>query len=1075
MNLSAAAIRRPVATLVLSLGLVLAGLVGYGQLAISDLPSIDFPTLQVNASLPGADPETMASAVALPLEQQFSSIPGLDTVTSSSTQSSSQITLQFDLSRDIDAAAQDVQTAISQAQRQLPSGMPAPPSIRKVNPAEQPILFLVLSSPVLPLSEVNRAAELQIAQRISMLSGVAQVNVFGAQKYAVRVKLRPQQLAARQLGVNDVVAALNAANTTIPAGTLYTPERTWALRDKGRLLDAASFSELVVAFRDGAPIQLADVAEVSDSVANERLASRFNGERSIVLAVQRQPGSNAVAINERILALLPELRQRIPAAIRIRVLYDRSESIRSALDDVQQSLLQSVALVIATVVLFLGFSITALIPGLAIGVSLIGTFAVMAVLGYSLDTLSLMALTLSVGFVVDDAVVMVETIARLQEEGLDRRSAALQGAREIGPTIVSMTLSLTAVFLPILLMGGLLGRLFREFAVTLSVAILLSGVVGLTLTPMLSARFQSLPAAAGPDTMQPLEGDRAAGSRVGRNLPRRRLGGLLHWLSARADSLVTAFNRRFERLARLYARTLAAALERPRPTQVLSLALVALSVVCFLLVPKGFIPDVDTGQITVSTQANEGVSFAEMARLHDTLSRRVRAHPAVEGVNSTIGQGGPNASGSQGRLFVKLKPRHQRRQAAQQVVRDLRRSVNSVPGLRGFARLPAAVNIGGSNSRAKYQFTLQTPQLADLVQLSPQLLKTLREIPGLSELNNDLLTSSPQLDLRIDRERAAALGVSVSDVQSALAASFGEAQISQILRDDGQYAVLGGVAAVDQRSQTDLDKLAIRSRSGALVPLSSLTRVEETAGLVTVNHTDQLPSVTFSFNLAPGQSLDQVSAEIRRRAEPLLPAGSALDFQGDARVFSQSLSGLGWLLLVSVLVIYAVLGVLYEDPIHPLTVLTSLPPAAVGGLAMLILCNAELNVYGFIGLILLIGLVKKNGIIMVDAANQARLRGLDASSAIQLACAQRFRPIMMTSAAAVLGTLPLALGVGAGGDVRQSLGLVVLGGLLVSQLVTLYATPVFFVAAERLAERLGLRREMAASASGLGASGGGAV
>ena len=1029
MNLSAAAIRRPIATLLLSLALVLAGLVGYGQLAISDLPNIDFPTLQVSASLPGADSETMASAVALPLEQQFSSLPGLSTVTSSSTQSSSQITLQFDLSRDVDAAAQDVQTAISQAQRQLPAGMPNPPSVRKVNPAEQPILYLVLTSSVLPLSEVNRAAEIQIAQRLSMLNGVAQVNIFGAQKYAVRVKMRPQQLASRQLGVNDVVAAVQSANSTIPAGTLYTPERTYAIRDNGRLLDAAAFADLVVAYRNGSPIRLADVAEVSDSVANERLASRFNGVRSIVLAVQRQPGSNAVAINQRILEMLPELRERIPAAINVRVLYDRSESIRAAIDDVQQSLLQSVLLVVGVVVLFLGFTTTALIPGLAIAVSLIGTFAVMAVLGFSLDNLSLMALTLSVGFVVDDAVVMVETIARLQEEGLDRRTAALRGAEEIGPTIVSMTIALMAVFLPILLMGGLLGRLFREFAITLSVAIAFSGLVGLTLTPMLSARFQQAPGGSG--------------------APAERKG---------VERLIAAFNHQFERLSRSYARSLDEALRHPRPTQTLSLLLVGLSLVFFLLIPKGFIPDVDTGQITVSTQAAEGVSFTTMAKLHERLSRKVLAHPAVEGVNSTIGQGGPNASASSGRLFVKLKPRAERRQSAQEVVKDLRRSVNAVPGLRGFARLPAAVNIGGTSSRARYQFSLQTPELADLVRLSSSLQRSLREIPGLTELNNDLLAANPQLDLRIDRERAAALGVSVADVQAALAASYGEGQISQILRGDGQYQVLGGVVAADQGSSSDLDKLAIRSRSGALVPLSSLTQVAESAGLVAVNHTDQLPSVNFSFNLGPGQSLDRVSQEIRRRAEPLLPPGSSLDFQGDARVFAQSLGGMGWLLLLSVLVIYAVLGILYEDPIHPLTVLTSLPPAAVGGLAMLILFNAELNIYGFIGLILLIGLVKKNGIMMVDVANQLRQGGADATSAIRQACTLRFRPIMMTTAGAILGTVPLALGFGAGGDVRQSLGLVVLGGLLVSQLVTLYATPVFFVAAERFAERLGLRR-----------------
>ena len=1064
MNLSAAAIRRPIATLLLSIALVLAGLVGYGQLAISDLPNIDFPTLQVSASLPGADSETMASAVALPLEQQFSSLPGLTTVTSSSTQSSSQITLQFDLSRDVDAAAQDVQTAISQAQRQLPAGMPNPPSVRKVNPAEQPILYLVLTSSVLPLSEVNRAAEVQIAQRLSMLSGVAQVNIFGAQKYAVRVKVRPQQLAARQLGVNDVVKAVQSGNSTIPAGTLYTPNRTYAIRDNGRLLDAAAFSELVVAYRDGAAIRLADVAEVSDSVANERLASRYNGVRSIVLAVQRQPGSNAVEINERIRAMLPELRQRIPAAISIKVLYDRSETIRAAIDDVQHSLLQSVLLVVGVVVLFLGFSTTALIPGLAIAVSLIATFAMMALLGYSLDNLSLMALTLSVGFVVDDAVVMVETIARLQEEGLDRRTAALKGAEEITPTIVSMTLSLIAVFLPILLMGGLLGRLFREFAITLSVAILFSGLVGLTLTPMLSARFQGAPAAGGVDGANGLSGGPSNAKGKAELLqPAVPQGWLWRWrgLARQAERglqrLIGGFNARFDQLARFYERSLAEALRHPRPTQTLSLLLVLLSLVCFQLIPKGFIPDADTGQITVSTQAAEGVSFAEMARLHEKLSRKVRANAAVEAVNSTIGQGGPNPSASNGRLFVKLKPRHERRQSAQEVVRSLRRTVNSVPGLRGFAKLPAAVNIGGTSSRAKYQFSLQTPELADLVRLSRTLQASLRDIPGISELNNDLLASNPQLDLRIDRDRAAALGVSVADVQAALAASYGEGQISQILRSDGQYPVLGGVVAADQSSQADLDKLAIRSREGSLVPLSSLTQVAESAGLVAVNHTEQLPSANFSFNLQAGQSLDRVTKEIRRRAEPLLPAGSSLDFQGDAKVFAQSFSGLGWLLLVSVLVIYAVLGILYEDPIHPLTVLTSLPPAAVGGLAMLILCNAELNIYGFIGLILLIGLVKKNGIMMVDVANQARLRGADPTSAIRQACALRFRPIMMTTAAAILGTLPLALGFGAGGDVRQSLGLVVLGGLLVSQLVTLYATPVFFVAAERFAERVGLR------------------
>lgn len=1038
MSLSAAAIRRPIATLLLSIALVVAGLIGYGQLAISDLPNIDFPTLQVSASLPGADAETMASAVALPLEQQFSSLPGLNSITSSSGQSSTQITLQFGLDRPIDSAAQDVQTAISQAQRQLPSGMPSPPTLRKVNPAEQPILFLVLTSSVLPMPEVNRAAELQIAQRLSMLPGVAQISVFGSQRYAVRLKLRPQALAARQLGVNDVVQAVREGSSANPSGNLYTPQRSYAIRDNGRLTDAAGFSQLVVAYRDGAPIRLEEVAEVRDSVANERLASRYNGQRSIVLAVLRQPGSNAVAISDRIRRELPVLRQRIPAAISVSVLYDRSQSIREAIDDVQHSLLQSVLLVVVVVVLFLGFTITAAIPALAIAVSLIGTFAVMALLGFSLDNLSLMALTLSVGYVVDDAVVMVEAIAQRLEAGQSRLPAALEGAAEIGPTIVSMTLSLIAVFLPILLMGGLLGRLFREFAITLSTAILFSGVVGLTLTPMLSSRFQRLPGGGG-----------QAGA-----------GGWLRRLRLRLEDLIDRFNTGFDRLAAAYARSLERALNRPRPTQTLSLLLVLLAVVCFQLIPKGFIPDVDSGQITVTTQAAEGISFSDMARLHEQLSRRVQANPNVEGVNSTIGQGGPNAAANAGRLFIKLKPRSQRPDPAQRVVAQLRRSVNTVPGLRGFPRLPAAVNLGGTSSRARYQFSLQTPDLADLVTISRGLLVALRDVPGISELNNDLLTANPQLDLLIDRDRAARLGVSVEDVQSALAASYGEGQITQILRSDGQYPVLGGVAADAQTSQSDLDKLAIRSRSGALVPLSSLTQLRETAGLVSVNHTDQLPSTTFSFNLQPGRSLDAVSREIRRRAEPLLPAGAALDFQGDARLFSESFQGLGRLLLLSVLVIYVVLGILYEDPIHPLTVLTSLPSAAVGGLAILILCNAELNLYGFIGLILLIGLVKKNGIMMVDVANQQRRQGADPVSAIREACRSRFRPIMMTTAAAIVGTLPLALGWGAGGDVRQSLGLVVLGGLLLSQLVTLYATPVFFVTAEGWATRLGLRRSL---------------
>ncbi len=1035
MRLSAFTIRRPVTTVLLSLALVLFGLIGYLQLPISDLPTIDFPTLQVNASLPGASPQTMATAVATPLEQQFSSIAGISTITSTSSQSSTQITLQFNLDRNIDAAAQDVQTAISQASRQLPQDLPNPPSLRKVNPSEQPVFFLVLSSEVLPLAEVNRAAEVQLAQRLSMVEGVSQVQVFGAQKYAVRVRIDPQALTAKGIGLDEALSAVRGGNSNLPTGNLFGPKQTYSVEDNGRLDNATGYRKLVVAYRNGSPVRLADVAEVNDSVANERLASWYNGTRSIVLAIQRQPGSNTVAITQAIRDLLPQLKESIPAAIQVDVLFDRSIAIKESITDVEHTLVLTVVLVVAVVYLFLGSVISTALPTVAIVVSLVATFGAMWLLGFSLNNISLMALTLSVGFVVDDAIVMVENIVRRQELGESRLEAAERGSDEIAPSIVSMTISLVAVFIPILFMGGLIGRLFSEFAVTMSVATLISGGVALTLIPMLSARV--LP------------------ERVGGHGPPPSPNRLLRW-----------FDRSFDRLTVSYGRTLSLALQRPRAVQLFSLSLLLLSVMFFSLVPKGFIPDVDTGQLTVNTQAIEGISFQEMAALHQKLAAKVLADPNIAGVNSTIGAGGPNAASNSGRLFLRLKPRSERPLAADEVARKLRRTVNSVPGLRGFVRQPPAVNIGGGQSRARFQFALQAIDLEQLLEVAPAFETRMKGLGELTDVNSDLLLNNPKLTVNIDRDRAAALGLNVAQLQATLRDAYADSQVSTIYKSDGQYPVISGVKLVDQNSPADLDLLSIRNADGKLIPLGAVATLERGSGIVSINHNAQLPAVTISFNLRPGVSLDDATATITALAQELLPPGITTSFQGDAKVFRESFANLGWLALLAVVVIYVILGILYEDFIHPLTILTSLPSAAVGGLATLILFGSELNIYSYIGLILLIGIVKKNGIMMIDFAITASRSGLSPLQAIHEASVIRFRPIMMTTVAAIIGTMPVALGFGAGAEARRPLGLVVLGGLVVSQIVTLYITPVFYVTAEGFAARLGLRPPLAEDGAG---------
>lgn len=1023
MDLSAL-IRRPVATLVLMLALAIWGVAGFLQLPISDLPTIDAPTLQVNASLPGASPTTMATAVATPLEQAFTSIAGLSTISSNSSQGSTQINLQFDLDRDIDAAAQDVQTAIGQASRLLPPDLPRTPAVRKVNPTEQPIFYLVLSSDLLPLSDVTRAAQVQLTQRLSRIPGVSQVQVYGAQNEAVRIRIDPQALSARGLGIDEIGAAIKAGNANLPTGNLHGPSRTFSLLDTTRRDRAEPYRHLVIAFDQGSPVHLQDVAEVVDGVENERLASWYNGSRSIVVAIQRQPGSNIVAIAEAIRKELPDLRRQIPGAISMEVLFDRSESIQEAIHDVELTLVLTIALVIGVVALFLGTGIATLLPALAIVISLLATFGAMQLLGYSLNTISLMALTLSVGFVVDDAIVMVEAIVQRQEQGEQRWQAALRGSREIGPTIVSMTISLVAVFIPILFLGGLLGRLFREFAMTLSLAILFSGVVALSLTPMLAARM-----------LPPPDIERA-----------------------RAGALLQRFEGGFQQLKQIYARTLATALKHPKPIQAVSAGLLLLSVLLLLLVPKGFIPEADTGQLTVITQAAEGTSFAEMARLQEKLSRQAARHPAVEGVNSTIGSGGPNGSSNAGRLFIRLRPRGERSDA-QSVQRQLRRQLSGIPGIRAFVKLPPAVNIGTSSGRAQYQFTITASDLEVLLAEAPAFEARLRALPELQDVNSDLLPNNPTLAIAIDHDRAASLGVDATRIQNALRQAYGDTQVSTIYREDGQVPVIAGVAGEHQDDPSDLRRLSIRNDRGQLVPLDTIATVDQGDGVVTINHSGQRPAVTFSFNLRPGTSLDAATERIRALAARTLSDSVQGSFQGSAQLFEQALVGLPLLLGAAVLVIYGVLGILYEDPIHPLTILTSLPSAAVGGLLALQLFGSELNVYSSIGLILLIGIVKKNGIMMVDAAITYRRRGLGVVESIREASLLRFRPIMMTTVAALIGTLPIALGIGAGAESRRPLGLVVLGGLLLSQLVTLYVTPVFYLQAEQLAGRLGFRRQ----------------
>ena len=1016
MNLSALFIKRPITTTLITLGIVVFGVMSYRLLPVSDLPAIDFPTISVSASLPGASPETMASSVALPLEKQFSTISGLTSMNSNNGQGNTNITLQFDLSRDIDAASQDVQTMIARATRQLPPQMPSPPSYQKVNPGDFPVMFLVMRSATLPLSTVNEYADSNVAQRISMVNGVAQVQVFGPQKYAVRIDVDPRKLSAHGIGIDEVVSAVQASNVSLPTGTMSGRERTFTVLADGQLHNAAAFAPMVIAYRNNNPVRLGDVARVYDGVEQDKTASWYQGQRNITLSILKQPGSNVVAVVDEIKKLLPSIQAQLPPSISLEMRTDRSIPIRESVHDVKLTLLLTIALVIAVIFVFLRSVTATIIPSLTLPVSIIATFAVMYLLNYSLDNLSLMALTLCIGFVVDDTIVMLENIGRHMEMGKPAMQAAFDGAKEVEFTIIAMTVSLVAVFIPVLFMGGIVGRLLQEFAVTIGVAILVSGFVSVSLTPMLCSRFLTT----------------SHGKKHGRlyNFTERIFDGSLH----------------------AYDRTLQLSLKYRAATMAVSLLFVAGAGYLFLIVPKGFLPNEDQGRFQVSIEAIQGIGFEEMVRYQQEVAAILAKDPDIAGFSSSTGfggggGGGGGAAGNQGRFGIDLKPRAERSRSVDQIMAELRPKLAQVPGVRVFMVNPPPINLGGGGGgRATYQFTLQDTDTAELYRSAPLFEDVMRKIPSIEDVNSDLRLNNPQVQVSLNRDRIAALGLTVNQVETALFNAYGTRQVSQIYAASNQYQVILQVDPQFQQDPAALSMLYVRSTTGKLIPLNTVASVTTGVGPLAVSHTGQLPSVTIGFNLKPGYALGDAVSAIESAATATLPATVTTKFQGTAQAFQESLQGLGLVLVMAIVVIYIVLGILYESFTQPLVILSGLPAAGFGALITLLLFKTDLSLYAFVGVIMLVGLVKKNGIMMVDFASAAeREQGKTPLAAIHEACLVRFRPIMMTTMCALVGTLPIALGLGAGAESRRPLGLAVVGGLLVSQFLTLYITPVYYV------------------------------
>ncbi len=1013
MNISALFIRRPIATSLLMLAIALFGFVAYRALSVSDLPNVDFPTISVNAGLPGANPETMAASVATPLEKQFSTIAGVDQMTSSSSLGSTQITLQFSLDRDLDGAALDVQSCISRTSRSLPPGMPSPPSFRKVNPADFPIFFLTLTSDTIPLYDLNEYADTMMAQRISMVSGVAQVQIRGSANRAVRIQVDPTALAAKGIGIDELTSAVRGWNVNMPTGELYGATRSYTIQARGQLIKAEEYRPMVIAQRNGNPVRLEEVANVVDGIEDDKSASwyytREGNSRAIMLMVMKQPGTNTIQVVDSIKELLPGFTEQLPPTVKLDILYDRSQSIRESFHDIQFTMLLTLGLVILVIFLFLRNVSATLIPSLALPFSLIGTFAVMYLLGYSLNNLSMMALILSVGFVVDDAIVMLENIVRHMEHGEPAMSSALTGSREIGFTIVSMTLSLTAVFIPVLFMGGIVGRLFKEFAVTIATAILISGIVSVTLTPMLASRFLRPPKKTGHSRFYD----------VTENI--------------------------FKGMLWVYERSLRWTLKYRPVTLAISFALIGATVFLFMKIPKGFIPSEDNDSLQVSFEGVQGASPIDMFRYARRLSDIALSDPNVLRLNSSAG--GMGGSSNTGRITLRLKPRKERLLSSDELMARLRPKFAAVPGVRVFIQNPPPIRIGGMMTRTLYQYTMQGPNTQELYTSAQQLEKALAGLPILQDVNIDLLLEKPMVQVDFDRDKAATLGLTANQMESALSGAYSSGLISNIYTPTNTYPVILEVKPEFQSHSNALSSLYVRSNAitRRLVPLDTVIKTSEIVGTQSVNHLGQLPAVTISFNLAPKISLGEAMDQIREVSARTLPDTISTSFQGTAQAFQTSFKNLYFLLAVAILVVYIVLGILYESYIHPLTIFSGLPSAGFGALLTLYVFKVELNIYSFVGLIMLIGIVKKNAIMQIDFALAAeREQGMSPMEAIFQGCLIRFRPIMMTTMAAMLGAVPIAVGYGAGGESRQPLGLVVVGGLLFSQLVTLYLTPVYY-------------------------------
>ena len=1047
MNLSETCIRRPVLTTLITAAIIVLGIFAYRLLSVAALPAVDFPTISITATLPGASAETMAASVAAPIERQLSTIAGITSLTSSSSLGITSITIQFDLNRNIDGAALDVQTALSVAQRRLPVEMTTPPSFRKVNPGDFPILYISLNSPTLPLSAVNEYGEITLAQQISQLPGIAQVLIYGAQKFAVRVQVDPVAAASRNISLEDIRSVVSKTNSNTPVGTLNGPKQSVTLKASAAMNNAEEYRKVVVAYRNGVPVHLDQVARVIDSVENDKTASWFNENRAIVLAIQRQPDANTVAVVDLVRERLPQYRAMVPPSIRMEVLNDRSISIRDSVVDVQETLAIAICLVVMVIFLFLRTVSATLIPALAVPVSLIGTCAAMYVFGFSINNMTLLALTLSVGFVVDDAIVMLENIVRHIEGGMRPFEAALKGAREIGFTIVSITFSLIAVFIPVLLMGGMVGRVFREFAVTIAVAIIVSGFVSLTLTPMLCARVLRT-----------------------------------HHEGEKQNFVLRMFEAMFKGWLRGYEWALDRVIAHKFIVLLVTFGTLAATFWLYAVIPKGFFPTEDTGFISASTEGASDVSFGQMATLQRQVAEIIRADKAVDYVNSTIGAGGPNPTLNAGRMFIALKPKKERGESSTDIIQRLRRAANTVPGMAVYFQNVQNINITGRISKSEFQYTLQSSDTTLLYEVAPQMRDKIAKIEGLRDVTTDLYIKNPQMTIEVDREKAAVYGITIDQIRQELFNAFGARQVATIYTATNDYQVILESQPQFQADPSQLQNIFVKTNgsgagsggatgpgsgvngngipSGQSIPLSAVTQMVPAVGPLQVNHQGNQPSVTISFNLAPNYSLGQAVDAIREiERETRLPITVNTGFQGSAQVFQESLKGQGLLVLAAIFAAYVVLGILYESFIHPITIISGLPSAGVGALLVLMLFNMDLSVIAMIGIVMLVGIVKKNAIMMIDFAIDRRRVGLAAEAAIRVAALLRFRPIMMTTFAAIFGTLPIALGTGAGAELRQPLGVAVVGGLVLSQLLTLFITPVVYIYLDRIDRMLKYRLE----------------